>query len=201
MSGRHPKYATEEERYSARLDSARRSFHKNKHKRGTKTRPVYASEEERQRAHKEHDAAYRLAHAEQNKAYQIKWRSENGEKIRAAARRRHSLKVGAFRAKNKAWRDSNPIQMSDLKRKYRYGLTVEDYRSMLDAQNWECLGCSVSFTMKSPHVDHDHTTGKVRGLLCRRCNSALGMAKDDPNILRSLIAYLEQAANRCLRSA
>jgi hypothetical protein len=54
-------------------------------------------------------------------------------------------------------------------------------------------GCSMSLVGKSSescHIDHDHKTGKVRGLLCRSCNLALGFTKDSPKILQRLIGYL-----------
>jgi hypothetical protein len=42
------------------------------------------------------------------------------------------------------------------------------------------------------HIDHDHDTGKVRGVLCHHCNVALGMARSDPRVLRGLISYIER---------
>lgn len=79
-----------------------------------------------------------------------------------------------------------------------YGLTHDDYAAMLDAQGGVCAICSQPETMtykgnpKSLCVDHDHATGKVRGLLCAACNFALGKFQDDPARLRTAAAYLEQ---------
>lgn len=75
--------------------------------------------------------------------------------------------------------------------KNRYGLSREDYEDLLRKQEHRCATCRKEFNIVSPHVDHCHETGKVRGLLCRACNSALGFALDDPKILQALIDYLK----------
>jgi len=98
----------------------------------------------------------------------------------------------------------------------QHGLTVEDYEAMLSAQNGCCAACkspdpglgrngkqgakqrlkkgwpSVRLhpTIIIWNIDHDHITGKVRGLLCRSCNIALGAVRDNPDRLRALIDYL-----------
>lgn len=70
----------------------------------------------------------------------------------------------------------------------RYGLTLEQYDRMLLDQQGCCLGCGRSD--KKLHVDHNHATGAVRGLLCFSCNAALGCVQDDPGILVRLEEYL-----------
>lgn len=76
--------------------------------------------------------------------------------------------------------------------KYTYNITLEYFNTLLKSQNNRCVGCGMSFTTReSIHVDHNHTTGKVRGLLCRGCNHAIGNVKENPNTLKSLITYLE----------
>ena len=69
----------------------------------------------------------------------------------------------------------------------RYGLTSADVDAMIEAQGGTCAVCPG----KPEHVDHDHKTGKVRGILCFNCNQALGNARDDPKTLRGLARYLE----------
>jgi hypothetical protein len=79
-----------------------------------------------------------------------------------------------------------------------YGLSVEDYDSLLNKQNGVCAICEqketvldgVSGKVKMLSVDHCHDTGKVRGLLCSACNTGIGLARHDPEILRSAISYL-----------
>lgn len=73
----------------------------------------------------------------------------------------------------------------------RYGLTEDDYDRMLEQQCSNCAACQKASGLRL-QVDHCHETGRVRGLLCGNCNSALGHAKDDIDRLRALIAYLER---------
>lgn len=80
----------------------------------------------------------------------------------------------------------------------KYGLTKEDYDALLEGQNGGCAicGCPPARRKKQRsdlfHVDHDHVTGKVRGLLCFNCNGGLGQFKDDAERLRRAVAYLEE---------
>lgn len=72
--------------------------------------------------------------------------------------------------------------------KRNYGLTAEAIDRQSQAQNGRCAICDVSAPLV---VDHDHATNRVRGLICRTCNSGLGHFKDDIAALRSAILYLE----------
>ena len=79
-------------------------------------------------------------------------------------------------------------------RKYQiqssYGLSSEKYDAMLLAQENACAICHISFD-GTPHVDHDHTSGNVRGLLCHGCNIGLGHFRDNRDTLLSAADYLE----------
>ena len=77
------------------------------------------------------------------------------------------------------------------KLKQRYGLTLADYQAMVAEQDNKCAICFQPCTVNERlSVDHCHTTGQVRGLLCACCNSILGMAKDSPTVLISAVRYL-----------
>lgn len=76
----------------------------------------------------------------------------------------------------------------ELKRKY--GITKEEYERRLEAQGGVCAVCGRPPDGDALTVDHCHDTGQVRGLLCRRCNIALGMLGDDPALLRTAMVYL-----------
>ena len=72
--------------------------------------------------------------------------------------------------------------------KHRYGIMEERLQELL----WKQTGlCAICDRRQASHVDHDHKSGKVRGLLCFKCNEGLGKAFDDPEILRSALGYLE----------
>jgi len=80
-------------------------------------------------------------------------------------------------------------------RKYRlakkYGMTEADYEHLLNAQNGCCAICSERERL---YIDHDHATGRVRGLLCNLCNLAIGKFRDSPMVLRAAAAYIERTA-------
>ena len=80
--------------------------------------------------------------------------------------------------------------------KYRHGISIEQYEHMLEEQDHKCAICH-SYprnNLKNPwHVDHNHVTGKIRGILCHHCNTGLGNLKDDVAVLKRAIAYLEKS--------
>lgn len=101
-------------------------------------------------------------------------------------------------AKTRAWASQHrsvwdrTTWASHLRRKF--GITHEQYDAMLVKQGGRCAICRVLST-ESPkrfHVDHNHATGVVRGLLCYRCNTGLGVFLDDISRLKSAIKYLKE---------
>jgi hypothetical protein len=97
-----------------------------------------------------------------------------------------------------AWRRANPekdarnFRKAALKR--NYGLSVEQYEAMHQRQGGVCAICKEECPIERVlSVDHCHTTGRVRGLLCSLCNKAIGLLKDSPERLRAAINYLSPA--------
>jgi hypothetical protein len=93
------------------------------------------------------------------------------------------------------WNDQNP----EYGRRYtlqKYDLTVDQYNNMLTEQVGVCKICGQPETsvsrgaLRSLSVDHCHDTGKVRGLLCYRCNTSIGRMNDDPDLLQKAVDYL-----------
>ena len=75
----------------------------------------------------------------------------------------------------------------ERRRLRKYGLTAEEYDRLLASQKGRCRGCSTADPgPKGWHIDHCHTTGRVRCLLCNRCNTVLGLCNDDPAVLQQL---------------
>ena len=78
-----------------------------------------------------------------------------------------------------------------------YGISFADYNGLLKKQGGKCAICGgEGFLMKACHriklvVDHDHATGKVRGLLCHNCNRALGLLHDNPVTINNALEYLK----------
>lgn len=76
----------------------------------------------------------------------------------------------------------------------RHGLTQDQYTLLLEGQDYKCAICKVDFEeigRKRTHIDHCHRSGKIRAILCNTCNQALGLLKDDTNLLQRAITYLE----------
>ena len=92
----------------------------------------------------------------------------------------------------KAWREKDGNgRRKNLKD--RYGITVEQYEEMLAAQGGKCALCGGMMDEgRRLAVDHDHETGEVRGILHVRCNTAIALFKDSPEICRKAAEYLEK---------
>jgi len=95
-------------------------------------------------------------------------------------------------------------RLKDYNRKQhlaKYGITLEGYIKLLQEQDFKCAICRIEKDLQKPNgkgtcsaslcVDHNHKTGKIRGLLCSNCNFALGLLKEDVNIAKTLVKYLE----------
>lgn len=76
-----------------------------------------------------------------------------------------------------------------------YAISLEEYNKMLDIQNYRCAICKNRTRTAVLNVDHDHITGKVRGLLCSRCNTGLGRFQDRWEIVNEAANYLAKTQN------
>lgn len=122
-----------------------------------------------------------------------KYRSKNIDRVRELARKR----VRKYYSRLSQERKSANNEKSNLK---QYNLTVDSYSALSKQQNNVCAICGKTpfwnRNIKRPnrlHVDHDHETGKVRGLLCYNCNLLLGHCKNDVAILEKAIVYLQRS--------
>lgn len=100
------------------------------------------------------------------------------------------------------WYVNNQERAKENRRRYqfksKYGITIEEYEKLLKKQNGVCALCKKDESAAHGRtgtkfwlsVDHCHVFGHVRGLLCQKCNRAIGLFNDDPRLLRKAIAYL-----------
>lgn len=94
----------------------------------------------------------------------------------------------------RARRRGDPLTVREQHLRKAYGIRSTDYESMWTFQGGRCATChstEIEDRMRRLHVDHDHVTGVVRGLLCMACNHALGKVKDDAKVLMRLASYVE----------
>lgn len=124
----------------------------------------------------------------------LKWARENRDKVNKKQRDwliNNPEKAKAKREIQKKWYRKNQDITRNSRLKYVYGITLSEYENMLKAQNGVCAICfHVSDDGKNLCVDHNHDTGEVRGLLCSKCNTAIGLLKENTDYLLSAIKYL-----------
>lgn len=118
---------------------------------------------------------WRKKNPEKTKEYNKKWYYERGK---------HAKRI---RRTNQYWIDYQ--RDYDLKR--AYGITLEDYKNMLKAQNGCCAICGKTGLERKLVVDHNHTTGKIRGLLCDKCNIGLHYI-EQADFVKNAFIYLRK---------
>ena len=110
------------------------------------------------------------------------------------------------RAINKKWADNNPshskewyqknkLNQRDQQLRKQFGITLEQYDQMLLIQDSKCKICGLDQkeSVKALAVDHCHATGKIRGLLCGKCNLGIGYFQDREDVLNKAIEYLRES--------
>lgn len=120
------------------------------------------------------------------------WVAPKYDKVHAESKAEYMRKWAAQH------RDKNPEKYAEYEFRRRFGCDYKQYTDMLNAQDGCCAICGNPETAKNPvtqeprrlAVDHCHTTGKIRGLLCSACNTAIGLMKDDVVVLQKAIEYL-----------
>jgi hypothetical protein len=111
----------------------------------------------------------------------------------ARATRKYCSSSCSEAVKRRRNRDAMKERARQYHLKTRYGMTEQDFEDLLASQDYSCAVCrstEPAGRWRGWHVDHDHDTGEVRGILCTSCNWVLGYAKDDPEVLVAAAAYL-----------
>jgi len=128
--------------------------------------------------------------------------AKNKDKILCKSKEYYAKNKSARILQRKKYRVQNKEIVKGWKFFTKYNLTYEQYAKMLLGQNGVCSICGLPETVKQKgklrplSVDHCHRTNTVRGLLCSRCNTAIGLLGDDINIMASAISYLQQDYRR-----
>jgi hypothetical protein len=133
----------------------------------------------------------------QRRANANRWARENTNRLKPKRQEQYRQNREKCIAKSKAYRLRNPTAKYASELKAKYGISLDDYNRMAAEQGGVCRLCKMPpagkcRTDRILHVDHSHTTGKVRALLCLKCNRALGMFGDDINALTNAAMYLAE---------
>ena len=130
-------------------------------------------------------AKSRAKYQQYGKAYARQWQLRNPEKVKKAFIK---------------WKTTNPRRVRDLSLIHKYGIGLAQYETMLERQSGACAICKRAERSRDRRtgnvcrlsVDHCHTTGEVRGLLCKNCNAAIGLLEHDPDLLDAARGYLRR---------
>jgi hypothetical protein len=130
-----------------------------------------------------------LADDEQRAKYKASWYQRNKARCKEVQRLYKEANPEKVKAKNKRWHRST-----------RYGITDAEYQVFMKQQRHRCAVCRVKFNAdvaaERAHTDHCHKTGKVRGILCHRCNVGLGHFGDNVKRMLAAVAYLQRGEKR-----
>ncbi len=154
---------------------------------------------------------------EKNKKYMKEWREKNKDKINEKAREAHNKnkeirnqrqrelyqinkeKKQQYYIENKdkilALRNKHKLRTKNSHLQNRYGITLEEFNKMLIQQQNKCYICFVHIDetqKKQLCIDHCHNSGKIRKLLCTKCNTALGLVGENKEILYKMINYIDE---------
>lgn len=134
---------------------------------------------------------------EKEREYQREYRKKNRERINFIHRKyykKHKKRLRRIRRGQPEKRDyakRRLYQKDYFLRKY-YGINILEFNEMRKSQNDKCAICNLEVKLL---VDHDHKSGKIRGLLCSKCNCGIGYFKDDAKLLESAKEYLNKNNN------
>ena len=129
---------------------------------------------------KEYGAKYRLEHKEQIAARTKQYRLAHKEKYQAKYKAYYEKHREKILIRTKAWKLQN-----------NYGISPEEKYRRIAKQDFKCGICSTCVNMTTGHVDHNHQSRAIRGILCGNCNRVLGLMKDSPPLLRKAADYLQ----------
>lgn len=137
-------------------------------------------------------------HYENNKKERLSkckiWRENNKEKLKIYFQKDYKINKHKRDISRKEWRMKNPEKLRSRKIENRYNITMEQYNKIFDKQHGRCAICNEhqSELKSALGVDHNHKNNIVRGLLCHRCNMAIGLLRESIELLNNAKKYLRR---------
>lgn len=148
----------------------------------------FAEDEKRDKEKRKlYNAEYRLKHGERVKMAKRQWRLENLELSRKRGRESYQRNRKKILAYAKRTQDRSLA----ARRLRKTGMSADMFEARMREQDFKCAICFTAIDMKA-HADHDHAKMIPRGVLCPPCNKGLGLWRDNVDVLRSAIAYLDK---------
>ncbi len=137
---------------------------------------------------------FREAHRDEISAENRRRYHADREKQLERGRRYRAKNVEKERARCRAYAKANPDKARAKHLRATYGITIQCYEQALISQNHQCKICGLPWADRTRdfQIDHDHATGKVRGLLCHLCNKGLGMFGDKPQLMVNAALYVQR---------
>lgn len=122
-----------------------------------------------------------------------RWQKAHPERAKETQRRFSKKHRARITARRVADRIANPDKYADKELRKTHGISLEQFRAVSESQGNVCKICGGTPKTKRLHVDHCHTTNKIRGLLCERCNMALGLFDDDVERIHRAAEYVAKS--------
>ena len=122
-----------------------------------------------------------------DKEYMKQYRQKNKEHISANRREYYAKNREKILEQKKASYD--PIKTKDQRLKREYGISLDDYDKLKEGQQNKCACCGGEYPLV---IDHCHTHGNVRELLCNRCNTVVGLCEENVDIALKIRDYIEK---------
>jgi hypothetical protein len=135
---------------------------------------------------------------EEKNAYARQWKQENRDHVLELQRSYYHNETEEQRKHRKEYDKEHHSKRRDKynahHREWRYGISPDEYNRLFESQNGRCAICGKpqSELKKALHVDHNHDSGEIRGLLCFTCNAGIGFFHDDIEVLRAAVLYLNK---------
>lgn len=133
---------------------------------------------------KDRDKQYKKEYYHKNKERLKKYNKDHNKEY-------YQKNKEVIKRKKREYKQNNKEYIEERRCKKTYNLTFEEIDQILITQNHKCLICGKSLMETKRCIDHDHKTGKIRGILCDMCNTGLGHFYDNPEFLRKTVLYIE----------
>ena len=152
------------------------------------------------RKKKDHTLKWHKENPEKKRKYIVEWRSSNPGREKEIQLKYNNKNREYRKIAGRKWRKANPVKVKEARIFKKYGITMEDYERMYLNQNGQCAICKMpaksmfekdTTRISMLCVDHCHRLGKVRSLLCGKCNKAIGLLREDCQILLNAINYIK----------